>query len=143
MEGIKIRVKKLHNHAVLPKYACEGDAAFDLSSCEEHILKPGDKKVVKTGISMAIPKGYAGFVWDRSGLAAKNSLHTLAGVIDSGYRGEITVVMINLGKEDFKVERGMRIAQMAIQPALAAEIHEVGELDSTNRDKNGFGSTGL
>lgn len=137
-----VNIKKLNDGAILPKYARDGDAALDLSSCEENVLRPGEKKIVKTGVSMAIPQGYVGLVWDRSSIAAKHSIHSMAGVIDSGYRGEIMVVMINLGKEDFRIEKGMRIAQMLIQPVSSAVLKEVEELDDTKRGKSGFGSTG-
>lgn len=139
---MKLSVKRLEKNAVLPNHAKKNDAAIDLSSCEEIVLNPMEKKVVRTGIAMAIPEGHAGFVWDRSGLAANHSVHTMAGVVDSGYRGEIKVVMINLGKEEFKVEIGMRIAQLAIQPVLSVDITEVHDLDGTERGKSGFGSTG-
>lgn len=139
---MKLSVKRLEKNAVLPNHAKKNDAAIDLSSCEEIVLNPMEKKVVRTGIAMAIPEGYAGFVWDRSGLAANHSVHIMAGVVDSGYRGEIKVVMINLGKEEFKVEKGMRIAQLAIQPVLSVDISEVNDLDKTERGKSGFGSTG-
>ena len=93
---------------------------------------------------MAIPLGYVGLIWDRSGLAAKHSLHTMAGVIDSGYRGEVGVVMINLGKDEFVVEKGMRIAQIIIQPCLNVDVAEVESLDDdTDRGAGGFGSTGV
>ena len=139
---MKLKVKKLHKDAVLPNHAKKNDAAIDLSACEELVLKAGEKKLVKTGLSVAIPEGFAGFVWDRSGLAANNSIHSMAGVVDSGYRGEIKVVLINLGKEDFRIEKGMRIAQMAIQPVSCVEIEETDHLDDTDRGKGGFGSTG-
>ena len=140
---ITVKIKKLKPDAVLPKYAHEGDAGFDLYSNEKYMLKPLEKKLVSTGISMAIPKGYVGLIWDRSGLAAKNSIHVLAGVIDSGYRGEIGVVLKNLGNDEFNVEKNMRVAQMLIQPVAKASLHLVEELDETNRGEGGFGSTGL
>jgi len=127
----------------VPCYAHEGDAGLDLYSAEEHLLKPGSRAIVKTGIKLAIPAGHVGLIWDRSGLAAKHSLHCLAGVIDSGYRGEVGVVIINLGKEDFQVEKNMRIAQMLIQPVVKAEVRVVDKLPDTVRSGNGFGSTGL
>lgn len=140
---LELKIKKLNKEINVPSYAHDYDAALDLPSSVNIILKPGQKEIIKTGLSMAIPNGYAGLVWDRSGLAAKNSLHVMAGVIDSGYRGEIGVVIINLGKEDFKVEKNMRIAQMLIQPIAVPTITEVEELDETTRNNNGFGSTGL
>ncbi|PIN86849.1 dUTP diphosphatase [Candidatus Woesearchaeota archaeon CG10_big_fil_rev_8_21_14_0_10_44_13] len=140
---MKLKVKKLQEDAILPQHAKKGDAAIDLSSCEELVLKAGEKRLVRTGISLAIPEGFAGFVWDRSGLAANHSVHSIAGVVDSGYRGEVKVVLINLSKEDFRIEKGMRIAQMAIQPVSSVDVEEVRELDNdTERGKGGFGSTG-
>lgn len=139
---MRVKVKKVDKEVNLPCYSNQGDAGLDLHSAEEFILKPGESKPVKTGISMAIPKGHVGLIWDRSGLAAKNTLHVLAGVIDSGYRGEIGVVLKNLGSEDFKIEKNMRIAQMIIQPFISAVIEEHDSLDDTDRSSGGFGSTG-
>ena len=140
---MELKIKRLDNEVDIPQYQHSYDAAFDLRSREDTILPPGKKEIVKTGLAMAIPEGYAGLIWDRSGLASKNSLHVMAGVIDSGYRGEIGVVLINLGKEDFQVEKNMRIAQLLIQPVVRPEISVVEELDETSRNKGGFGSTGL
>ena len=137
-----IKVKRINSDAVIPSYAKDGDAGFDLHSTEEKILASGEKAVIKTGIKMEIPNGYFGSIRDRSGLAAKYSLHCLAGGVDSGYRGEIGVVMINLGKEEFKINKGDRIAQMLIQRFERVEIEEVEELNESSRGENGFGSTG-
>ncbi len=138
---MKVQIKRVDKEIELPKYAKKGDAALDLSSAEEHIILPSEKKNIRTGIKMAIPEGHVGLVWDRSGLAAKHSIHTIAGVIDSGYRGEIGVVLVNLGKEEFRVQKGMRIAQLLIQPVADAELEEVSELEETERGASGFGST--
>lgn len=128
----------------LPKYIRENDAAFDLRSAEDKVLAPGEKTIVKTGLRMAIPSGHVGLIWDRSGLAAKHSLHCLAGVIDCTYRGEVGVVMKNLGDAPFEVEKNMRIAQMLIQPVTTPKIVEVDDLDEdTVRGSNGFGSSGV
>lgn len=140
---MKIKIKKINPDAVIPKYAHEGDAGFDLCSIEDYILKPMERRTVKTGIQIEIPKGYFGSIRDRSGLAAKHSIHTLAGVVDSHYRGEIGVVLINLGKEEFKINKEDRIAQMLIQPVLIGEIEETDSLSETSRGEGGFGSTGL
>ncbi len=139
---IQVNCKKLREDAILPCYAHRGDAGLDLYAVDAMGIGPGEQVMVPTGISMAIPEGYAGLVWDRSGLAAKHGLTVLAGVIDATYRGEIKVVIINLGKQPFHVEKGMRIAQMLIQPIALAEIKELEELDSTKRGEGGFGSTG-
>ncbi len=126
----------------MPFFAYEHDAAFDLRASHSEIIRPSEKKIIKTGISMAIPTGYVGLIWDRSGMAAKFSLHTLAGVIDSGFRGEIGVVMFNLGNEEFNIEKNMRIAQMLIQPVVCPTISEVDDLDDSARGEGGFGSSG-
>lgn len=139
---MKVFVKKIDDDVQLPNYAHQDDAAMDLRSNEEVELAPMEKKIIKTGIMMAIPEGHVGLIWDRSGLAAKYSITTMAGVIDAGYRGEIGVVLINLGKESFKIEKGERIAQMLIQPIVTAHIVEVENLDETTRGEGGFGSTG-
>ena len=142
-QKMEIKIQRMDKSIELPKYSHEGDAALDLKSSEDYALKPMEQKIFKTGIRMAIPAGNVGLIWDRSGLAAKNSIHTLAGVVDSGYRGEIGIVLINLGKEDFKVEKGMRIAQMLIQPVVNANVVEEDGLDGTKRGDGGFGSTGV
>lgn len=139
---MEIKIKRLEEGIELPQFTYDHDAAIDLRSAEEGTINPMEKKIFKTGLAFAIPKGYAGLVWDRSGLAAKNAIHTMAGVIDAGYRGEVKIVLINLGKEPFKVEKGMRIAQMLFHPILNANINEADELDETHRGERGFGSSG-
>ena len=139
---MQIKIKKLHEGAVIPNYAHEGDAGMDVYSVEETLLNPGETKTISTGISLEIPKGYVALVWDKSGLASKNSIHTFAGVIDSGYRGEIGVVIKNLGNEVFEISKDMKIAQILIQPVVSANLIEVDDLDETSRNQGGFGSTG-
>lgn len=99
--------------------------------------------MVSTGISMAIPKGYAGLIWDKSGLAMKKGIKTMAGVIDAGYQGEIKILLHNLSKEEFKIEKGMKISQMLIQPVESRELLEVDDLEETERGEGGFGSIGI
>lgn len=140
---INVKILKVNDGAKVPSYAHEGDGGLDLYSCEEFNLKPGEGKLIKTGICMSIPEGHVGLIWDRSGLASRNSLHVLAGVVDSGYRGEVGVVLKNLGGEDFKVIKNMRIAQMLIQPVASVNVEEAESLDETKRGDGGFGSTGL
>jgi dUTP pyrophosphatase len=140
---VEVKIHRIDKTVDVPFYANQGDAAFDLRSAEERVLKPGEKHIVKTGLCVAIPSGYVGLIWDRSGLAAKHSMHCLAGVIDSGYRGEVGVVIKNLGDSDFLVEKNMRIAQMLIQPVASASLVEVDSLDDTERSSGGFGSTGV
>ncbi|PLW79416.1 dUTP diphosphatase [Candidatus Woesearchaeota archaeon] len=142
---MQISIERLDKELELPNFANEHDAGLDLRSAEDQKLAPGEKKIVKTGIKVAIPEGYVGLIWDRSGMAAKYSMHTMAGVIDSGYRGEVGIVIINLGTEDFYIEKGMRIAQMVIQPVLNTKVIEVNKLaeEETERGAGGFGSSGL
>jgi dUTP pyrophosphatase len=141
---VDVRLYRLDKTVEMPKYAKKGDAAFDLRSSEDKLVKAGHKELVKTALRIAIPEGYCGLIWDRSGLAAKNGIHCLAGVFDSGFRGEIIVVLHNLGKEDFLIEKSMRIAQMLIQPVETARLVEVDELEeNTERGQGGLGHTGL
>ena len=139
---VSVRIKKIHYDAVIPSYAHTGDAAFDLKSVGDYLIGPGERTVVKTGLQIEIPEGYWGNIRDRSGMAAKYGIHILAGVIDSNYRGEVGVVMANLGKENYSVNRGDKIAQMIIQSYEHCEIKEVSELSETVRGEEGFGSTG-
>ncbi len=139
---LKLKVKRIHPGAKLPSYAHPGDAGFDLFSSIDHDLAAGEVKAIPTGIQMAIPKGFVGLVWDKSGISLR-SVHRLAGVVDAGYRGEVQVVLANLGREPYAVKKGMKIAQMLIQPVETVEIMEADELDDTSRGPGGFGSTGL
>lgn len=139
---VDVRLLRLNKKNTVPDYAHPGDAGLDLRSNESLKLAPGEFRTVHTGIKAAIPQGYAGLVWDKSGYAAKHGIHVLAGVIDSGYRGEIGIVLINLGKNDFEIALDMKIAQLLIQPVVAAQVIEVDSLDDTSRSEGGFGSTG-
>ncbi|MGM5482215.1 MAG: dUTP diphosphatase [Nanobdellota archaeon] len=139
---MELKIKKITKDVDMPNFAYEHDAAFDLRASHDEVIKAKEKKIIKTGLQMAIPKGYVGLIWDRSGMAAKYTLHTLAGVIDSGYRGEVGVVIINLGDEEFPVKKNMRIAQMLIQPIETPSIIEVDNLEDSQRGEGGFGSSG-
>ncbi len=139
---MELRVKRIHPEAKVPVYGHPGDAGMDLFSVVDHELAPGAVFAVPTGIQVAIPAGFVGLIWDKSGISLKG-VHRLAGVVDAGYRGEVRVVMINLGREPFAIKRGMKIAQMLIQPVAAVTIVESGTLDDTSRGEGGFGSTGL
>lgn len=136
-------IKKLDPEAKVPTYAHPGDAGMDLISNEELVIKIGDRIACGTGIAMQIEEGYAGLIWDKSGIAAKSGVKTMAGVVDSGYRGEIKVVLVNLGENDYKINKGDEIAQMIIQKVEDSEIVEVSELDDSSRGGKGFGSTGV
>jgi dUTP pyrophosphatase len=140
----ELHVRRLREDAVLPERAYDGDAGLDLSACERHELRPGDRAVVGTGLAVAIPEGCAGFVQPRSGLAARHGISVVnaPGLIDSGYRGEIRVVLLNTdAAEAFVVEPGMRIAQLVVVPVETPELVEVEELPETERGVRGFGSS--
>ncbi|MBI4919937.1 dUTP diphosphatase [Candidatus Azambacteria bacterium] len=138
-----LKIQKIDSNASAPNYATKGDAGLDFYSAEDIVLKPGQRQAVNTGIKMEIPAGYVGLVWDKSGLALKNGIKTMAGVVDAGYRGEIKIVLINFGNEDFIVKKGFKIAQMLIQKIEEPTIEIVEELSDSERSENGFGSTGL
>lgn len=139
---MKVKVKKVDPKAILPSYAHPGDAGMDIFALEQTILKPGEQKAVRTGISMEIPDGCVGLVWDKSGLAIREGLKTLGGVVDAGYRGEIMIGMINLSKKDYVLEAGHKVAQMLIQKIERPTVEEAAELSDTSRGQGGFGSTG-
>lgn len=137
-----LKVKRIHPEAKLPVYGHPGDAGLDLFSVADRELAPGDVFAVPTGVQIAVPAGHVGLVWDKSGISLKG-VHRLAGVIDAGYRGEVQVVLINLGGAPFTVRKGMKIAQLLVQPVTAVEVVESDSLDDTSRGQGGFGSTGL
>ena len=143
---IKIQIKKLSSSVSIPKYETSGSSGMDIAAHIENniIINPGEKALVSTGFSVAIPKGYEIQIRPRSGLAAKKNITVLntPGTIDADYRGEIKVILINLGKEKFVVENGERIAQMVVCPVVQANLEEVKELSETKRGSSGFGSTG-
>lgn len=139
---MKLKIKKLNNEAVIPNYAHQNDAGFDLYSTETIEIASMSRVQVPTGIAIEIPDDYVGLVWDKSGLSHKNGLKTLGGVIDAGYRGEVKVGIINLGNEKYILEKGHKIAQMIIQKIEFCEIEIVEELSDSLRGEGGFGSTG-
>ena len=140
----KIKIKRLNPEAILPSYAHEGDAGMDIFSLENAVLQPGERKTVPTGLSFEIPLGYEIQIRPRSGLALNHgiTLSNTPGTLDSGYRGELKVGMINLSKESYEVKKGDKIAQIVLAKHETAEIQEVQELSKTSRGNNGFGSTG-
>jgi len=140
----EISVKRLHEGATLPTRAYEGDAGLDLAACERIELGPGERALVGTGLTIAIPDGHAGFVQPRSGLAARHGIAVLnsPGLVDAGYRGELKVVLLNTDRaEPFVVEPGMRIAQLVVVPVATAHLVEVDELPPSERGEKGFGSS--
>lgn len=141
-----LRIKRLDTDLPLPRYAHEGDAGLDLYSAIDITLQPGERALVPTGLALAIPEGYAGFVQPRSGLAIKQglSLVNTPGLIDSHYRGELKVIAINLDlTTPIAIKRGDKLAQLVIQQVCRCTLVEVEELDDTMRGEGGFGSTGV
>lgn len=139
-----LKVKKLADDAIVPHYAHPGDAGLDLFAVQDVELAPGASRIVKTGISIELPAGTEAQVRPRSGLAAKHAVTVLntPGTIDEGYRGEVGVILINHGRDSFRIETGMKIAQMLVKPVIAVSVEEVGALSDTRRGAGGFGSTG-
>jgi dUTP pyrophosphatase len=142
---MRIPIKRLDLDLPLPAIAQSGDAGIDLLSAEDLFLAPGERAAVSTGIAIAIPEGHAGFVQPRSGRALHEGLGLVnsPGLIDSGYRGEIKVIVINHGRDEkIHIRRGEKIAQLVIQKVAPVELHEVDELPPSQRGEGGFGSTG-
>ena len=141
---IELPIQRLRRDAVIPERAYSGDAGLDLAACERVELGPGERVLVGTGLAVAIPEGYAGYVQPRSGLAARHGLTIVnsPGLVDSGYRGELRVVLLNTDSaEPFVVEPGMRIAQLVVLALPEFEIVEVEELPKSERGVRGFGSS--
>ena len=141
---IELAIRRLRDDAVLPERAYSGDAGLDLAACERVELAPGERATVPTGLAVAIPEGFAGFVQPRSGLAARHGLTVVnsPGLVDSGYRGELRVALLNTDpREAFVVEPGMRIAQLVVVPIPEVDPVEVDELPESERGVRGFGSS--
>ena len=141
----ELQVQKLDPNLPLPRYAQEGDAGLDLIAAEDVTLAPGERHAIATGLAVAIPEGFAGFVLPRSGRALKEGLSVAnaPGLIDSGYRGEIKVIAVNLDpSQAIEVKRGEKVAQLVIQPVASATLREVARLPESARGARGFGSTG-
>jgi dUTP pyrophosphatase len=128
--------------ASLPAYASEGAAGADLRASQATQIPPGGRAAVPTGLKVEIPRGHVGLVWPRSGLAVRDGIDTLAGVIDSDYRGEVKVVLVNHGSSIFSIAPGDRIAQLLIQRVARARFEPTSDLEDTERGEGGFGSTG-
>ena len=143
----EVLIKRLSRNVELPKYETSGSSGMDLSANIDTKIKiePGKTSIIPTGISLSIPKNFELQIRPRSGLAAKNQVSVLntPGTIDADYRGELKVILINLGNSTFTVEKGARIAQMVLCPIVKAKIREVESLDQTDRGSGGFGSTGV
>ncbi len=141
---IELPIRRLRDDAIVPARAYDGDAGLDLAACERVVLAPGERATVGTGLAIAIPEGHAGFVQPRSGLAAKSGITIVntPGLVDSGYRGELKVILLNTDEhEAFVVEPGMRIAQLVVMPVPVVDPVEVDELPESERGVRGFGSS--
>ncbi len=137
-----LRIKK-DSDAIMPCFAYDDDAGLDIFSNQDLVLNPFHRFAVSTGLYLELPKRHVGLVWDKSGLALNSGIKTMAGVIDSNYRGELKIVLINLSRKKFKIEKGMKIAQLLIQKIEKPKIEKVENLESSSREEKGFGSSGL
>ena len=144
IQNTTIKIQRIHKNAIIPKYAHEGDSGADLFSIQEDILEPGERKIIPTGLKIEIPLGYEAQVRPKSGLTSNYGITVLntPGTIDSNYRGEIKVILINHSQEPYKIEKGTKIAQIVFQKVETVEFLE-DELNKTSRGENGFGSTGI
>ena len=140
---IKIKIKKINPEAIIPHYSHDGDAGMDVYSCEDVLIKPGERFAVPIGLAIELPPGYVSLIWDKSGIALKQGITTMAGVIEHTYRGEHKILLFNTSNQDYKIKKGDKIAQLLIQPIIIAEIEEAQKLSETSRGDGGFGSTGL
>lgn len=140
--NMKLKIKRLHPDAIIPKHAHATDAGMDLFAIDAFEMTPNERKSISIGIAIEIPVGHVGLIWDKSGLSHKYGIKTFGGVIDSGYRGELHVGLMNLANESFKFEKGHKVAQLLIQKVENVEFEEVDELSQTDRGSGGFGSTG-
>ena len=139
---MKIKIKRLHQNAVIPNYAHPGDVGMDMYSLEDYELKPGERKIFPVGFALEFEPGYAAIVKDKGSLPKNGGLHTMGGVFDAGYRGEYNVQLVNLGQEPYKIEKGNKLAQLIIYPVIIANLEEVDELSPAERGEGRFGSTG-
>lgn len=143
--SLNVKIQRLDKNARLPSYAHDGDAGMDVYSNEDYTLKPGERKLFSTGIKIAVPPGYECQTRPKSGLALKHgiSIVNTPGTIDSGYRGEVGIILINHSKEPYHVEKGKKIAQLVFNKVEEAKFEEVDVLEETSRNEGGFGSTGV
>jgi len=133
---------KVEGPGELPSYATDGSAGADLRALADAVLEPGQRAAVPTGVRLQIPAGHVGLIWPRSGLAVRHGIDTMAGVIDSDYRGEVAVLLLNWGREPYTIRRGDRIAQLVLAPVARARIEIAEALTATARGEGGFGHTG-
>lgn len=142
---MKLKVKRIDEEAIIPKYVHSTDSGMDIYSIENKVIKPGETVLIKTGLKIELPPNTEAQIRPKSGIALKNSVTVLntPGTIDEGFTGEICIILINHGKEDYKVNKGEKISQMVIQPVIRVDIEEVHDIQNTSRGEGGFGSTGL
>ena len=139
---MKVKIKKIHPDATIPKFAHINDAGMDICVPERVTIAPGERKSIPLGLAFEIPDGYVGLLWDKSGLSHKYGIKTFGGVIDAGYRGEVHAGVMNLSKETYVFEKGHKIVQLLIQRIEHPEIIEVDILSESHRGGKGFGSSG-
>ncbi len=137
-----LKVKKIEKDAKLPAYAKDGDAGMDIFALEKTVAVRGKITKIRTGISIELQDGFVGLCWDKSGLSMNNGIKVLAGVIDSGFRGELVLGVVNLGLDDYVFEKGHKVMQMIVQPYIYCNIIEVDSLSDSKRGQTGFGSSG-
>lgn len=140
---VLLKIKKVHPDAKVPTYANAGDAGMDLYAVQRTVIKPGKMAFIPTGIAVQLPRDTVGLIWDKSGLATKHGLKIMGGVIDEGYRGELQMCLMNLGKKAVVFEIGHKVAQMLIQKVQRPQIRVVSVLSDSQRGKKGFGSSGV
>jgi dUTP pyrophosphatase len=140
---VSLNFLKLSKSAETPEYAFETDVGFDVKAIENVSLFPLEQKTVRTGIAIEIPEGHVGLVRDRAGIVQKMNIHTVAGTFDSGFRGEVSIMLVNMNEKTIEIEKGMRIAQIILIPVIRAKLQEVKRLSDTERGKKSFGSTGM
>ncbi len=139
----ELLVKRINKDSEIPSYSFSTDVGLDLTSVEDVCFYPMEQKPVKTGLIIKIPKGHVGLIRDRAGIVTKINIHTVAGTFDPGYRGEVSVMLVNFSDEEVEIEKGMKIAQLIILPISKVKIKEVKTLEKTERGDKGFGSTGI
>ena len=137
---MKIKAQKLDQSAILPHHNLAGDAGLDLYSIENVVVRSNERVLVRTGLAFELPAGYVALIWDKSGIALKNGIKTMGGVIEHTYRGEYKIILFNTSSEDFIIKKGDKIAQMLIQPIMTVEIEESEQLSESVRGAHGFGS---
>jgi dUTP pyrophosphatase len=142
MKDFSIKIKKLHEDAIVPNFAHDGDAGMDLYSTQTIVIHPGERVSVPTGIAIEMPLGFVSLIWDKSSLSHNQGLKTLGGVVDAGYRGEVFVGIINLGVADYTLKKGHKVAQFLVQKIERPIIEIVEELPDSHRGEGGFGSSG-